>query len=284
MDGWALKTNGRMPPKAKPSAKPKPKSKRVARQGPKSAGLQRPGVWSNPAVLRTRLEGSRVEKGSVVLGAAYARASTNPIEHDLSWFSFAQRRFGKMFQLYDYVTYRRLAVEFVPERAATAPGRFMMYIDSDPSDVSADSNAGILDNQNAVSCHITHGVICEMPGPSKRLYTTPRVAQWRWSCPGTLVYSSEAHGLTDGNQIGMLIMHYEVLFEVPSTPCDSWEQEKLDFTRLTVPGATDRVTSPLAPHDNLVSCEGTGGAVTPVTASLYTFRVNPASTIRSLSI
>lgn len=126
------------------------------------------------------------------------------------------------FGLYDKYFVHSCELEFVPNQPVTVGGTIGMAPDYDPLDPMPASKSELSSTYQYVSGAITQPLRCKMPnikGPDgsflrPALYSSP-VSDSRLNSYGSFKIFGEGTGLTKGDSIGRLILHYDISFFLP---------------------------------------------------------------------
>ena len=173
--------------------------------------------------LSTAPGATRREKGTVYIEPAYDCNTSVAQTIDLSRLSYWDTRFSTLQGLYDKVKFHKLAIRFIPALGATSPGNISMYLDPDPLDLHNTLNLSeMMDNQSAKRGHITNEFSVLLPGPTRKLYTCPRISEWRLSSPGNFYYLIHGSGLAAYTQVGTFVMDYDCTLYHPSSGTAGW--------------------------------------------------------------
>lgn len=126
------------------------------------------------------------------------------------------------FALYDKYFVHKMELEFVPSQPVTVGGTIGMAPDYDPIDPMPLSKNELSSSFNYVSGAITKPLRCKMPnfkGPDgayvrPALYCAP-ISDDRFNSFGQFKIFGEATGVSVGDSVGRLVLHYDVSFMLP---------------------------------------------------------------------
>lgn len=126
------------------------------------------------------------------------------------------------FGLYDKYFVHNVSLEFIPNQPVTVGGTVGMAPDYDPLDPMPLTRSELSSSFGYVSGAVTQPLKCHMPnfkGPDNEfvrgsLYCAP-VSDDRLNSFGQFKVFGEGTGLTKGDSIGRLVLHYEITFFLP---------------------------------------------------------------------